>query len=227
MVTGVQTCALPILSVIIPAIKASKNSIIDKIKENNVKFNKKALKVKIKTINGTLVYRNILKNKGKYIIMMLNVMFAVFMLVFSQGYIQNMYQNMNKSWRNYSITIYPEDLDYIDEIRKEIKETDGIKNFSEYSFTCLWTYVEEENINNSLKEAINDIPELGDLLFFADTENEFNCDILALSGDDYDNYLKKIGLDKLEDNECILINYDDVKTKYYDGIYFTNYKEGF
>lgn len=120
-------CLISYLSVIIPAIKASKNSIIDKIKENNVKFNKKALKVKIKTINGTLVYRNILKNKGKYIIMMLNVMFAVFMLVFSQGYIQNMYQNMNKSWRNYSITIYPEDLDYIDEIRKEIKETDGIK----------------------------------------------------------------------------------------------------
>ena len=33
-------------------------------------------------------------------------------------------------------------------------------------------------------------------------------------------------MDKLENNECILINYDDVKTKYYDGIYFTNYKEG-
>lgn len=219
-------CLISYLSVIIPAIKASKNSIIDKIKENNVKFNKKALKVKTKTINGTLVYRNILKNKGKYIIMMINVMFAVFMLVFSQGYIQNTYQNMNESWNNYSITIYPDDLDYINEIRKEIKETDGIKTFSEYSFYQLWTYIEEENINNSLKEAINARPELGDLLFYADTENEFNCDILALSGDDYDNYLKKVGLDKLENNECILLNYDDVETKYYDGIYFTNYEEG-
>lgn len=219
-------CLISYLSVIIPALKASKNSIIDKIKEDNVKFNKKALKLKTKTINGTLVYRNILKNKGKYIIMMINVMFAVFMLVFSQGYIQNTYQNMNESLTNCSATIEPEDLDYIDEIRKEIKETDGIKNFSEYSFTCLWTYVEEENINNSLKEAISAIPELGDLLFFADTENEFNCDILALSGDDYDNYLKKVGLDKLENNECILINYDDVKTRYYDGIYFTNFEEG-
>lgn len=219
-------CLISYLSVIIPAIKASKNSIIDKIKENNVKFNKKALKLKTKTINGTLVYRNILKNKGKYIIMMLNVMFAVFMLVFSQGYIQNTYQNMNESLTNCSATIEPEDLDYIDEIRKEIKETDGIKTFSEYSFAQLWTYVEENDINDSLKEALNASPELNDLLFYADTENEFNCDILALSGDDYDNYLKKVGLDKLENNECILINYDDVKTKYYDGIYFTNYEEG-
>lgn len=219
-------CLISYLSVIIPALKASKNSIIDKIKENNVKFNKKALKVKTKTINGTLVYRNILKNKGKYIIMMLNVMFAVFMLVFSQGYIQNTYQNMNESLTNCSATIEPEDLDYIDEIRKEIKKTDGIKTFSEYSFAQFWTYVEENDINDSLKEALNASPELNDLLFYADTENEFNCDILALSGDDYDNYLKKVGLDKLENNECILINYDDVKTKYYDGIYFTNYEEG-
>ncbi len=219
-------CLISYLSVIIPALKASKNSIIDKIKENNVKFNKKALKLKTKTINGTLVYRNILKNKGKYIIMMLNVMFAVFMLVFSQGYMSNMYNNINQSWNNYSVTIRPEDVSYIDSIRKEIKETKGIKTFSEYSFYQLWTYVEEEDINDSLKNAINASPELNNLLFYADTENEFNCDILALSGDDYDNYLKKVGLDKLENNECILINYDDVKTKYYDGIYFTNYEEG-
>jgi putative ABC transport system permease protein len=219
-------CLISYLSVIIPALKASKNSIIDKIKENNVKFNKKALKVKTKTINGTLVYRNILKNKGKYIIMMLNVMFAVFMLVFSQGYIQNTYQNMNESLTNCSATIEPEDLDYIDEIRKEIKETDGVKTFTEYSFAQFWTYVEEEDINDSLKEALNASPELNDLLFYADTENEFNCDILALSGDDYHNYLKKVGLDKLENNECILINYDDVETRYYEGIYFTNYEEG-
>ncbi len=219
-------CLISYLSVIIPALKASKNSIIDKIKENNVKFNKKALKLKTKTINGTLVYRNILKNKGKYIIMMLNVMFAVFMLVFSQGYMSNMYNNINQSWNNYSVTIRPEDVSYIDSIRKEIKETKGIKTFSEYSFYQLWTYVEEEDINDSLKNAINASPELNNLLFYADTENEFNCDILALSGDDYDNYLKKIELDKLEGNECVLINYDDVETKYYDGIYFTNYEEG-
>ena len=43
----------------------------------------------------------------------------------------------------------------------------------------------------------------------------------------YSEYLKQTGINtSLNDNECILVNYSNKKTKYYDGLYLTNYSVG-
>lgn len=212
------------LSVVLPAIRASKYTIIDKIKENETKFNKRALKVTTKTIKGTLIYRNILKHKNKYVVMMINVMLAVFMVIFSQSYINNMYNSVTKYSRNYTLYIDTDELANV--VKEEFLKTKTVEKIYEYSSDQLWIYIDEKNISESLKQAIENSPDLRERLFVGGTDYEIRFDIFALSGDEYEKYLNKLGLKELNDNECIFVNYDDVKTKYYDGIYFTNYTEG-
>ncbi len=212
------------LSVVLPAIRASKYTIIDKIKENETKFNKRALKVTTKTIKGTLTYRNILKHKNKYVVMMINVMLAVFMVIFSQSYINNMYNSVTKYSRNYALYIDTDELANV--VKEEFLKTKTVEKIYEYSSDQLWIYIDEKNISESLKQAIENSPDLRERLFVGGTDYEIRFDIFALSGDEYEKYLNKLGLKELNDNECIFVNYDDVKTKYYDGIYFTNYTEG-
>ena len=212
------------LSVVLPAIRASKYTIIDKIKENETKFNKRALKVTTKTIKGTLIYRNILKHKNKYVVMMINVMLAVFMVIFSQSYINNMYNSVTKYSRNYTLYIDTDELANV--VKEEFLKTKTVEKIYEYSSDQLWIYIDEKNISESLKQAIENSPDLRERLFVGGTDYEIRFDIFALSGDEYEKYLNKLGLKELNDNECIFVNYDDVKTKYYYGIYFTNYTEG-
>ena len=51
--------------------------------------------------------------------------------------------------------------------------------------------------------------------------------IMMLDDKTYQEYLQSIGDSiTLEKNECILVNYTDVKTKYFNGLYLTNYKPG-
>ena len=213
------------LSVVLPAIRASKYTIIDKIKENETKFNKRALKVTTKTIKGTLTYRNILKHKNKYVVMMINVMLAVFMVIFSQSYINNIYNNNINYYKiNYTLDVDTDELANI--VKEEFFKTNAVEEIYEYSWYELWLYVDEKNISESLKQAIENSPDLRERLFVGGTDYEIRFDIFALSGDEYEKYLNKLGLKELNDNECIFVNYDDVKTKYYDGICFTNYTEG-
>ena len=49
---------------------------------------------------------------------------------------------------------------------------------------------------------------------------------LMLNEDAYNQYLHEIGVDGLEGNECILVDFIHEKTKYYNGIRLTNYNEG-
>lgn len=212
------------LSVILPAIRASKYSIIDKIKENETKFNKRALKVTSKTLESTLTHRSIWKHKNKYIVMMINVMLAVFMVVFSQSYINSMYNSVTKYNPNYTLNI--DSFELANVVKEKFLETNTVEEIYEYAMDQLWIYIDEKNINESLKQALKNSPDLSERLFAGDTDYEIRFDIFALSGDEFEKYLNKLGLDRLNDNECILVNYDDVKTKYYEGIYFTNYAEG-
>ena len=76
-------------------------------------------------------------------------------------------------------------------------------------------------LNSSLQQVINQGLEINNGL----SENEFNCQIYALSSESQNNLLKQLGLHKLEDGQCILFNYSPTELRGLKGIPMTNYQE--
>ncbi len=213
------------IATIRPAIKASKMSIIMTLRGNTpkIKINKKLLKKENESIEKTLSIRNSEQNKGKYVTLICTVSISIFMFLVTQGYIKNAYHGTEIVPDNYNV--YVRDFRAVEEIKTAFQQTGTINSMSTYQRMDMYTLIDDSKINETLKKAIESSPDIKSGVF-ATVDNEFRCVLLSLTGDDYDNYLKKLNLSKLRNNECILVNYDFSKTKYYDGVYFTNYKEG-
>ena len=210
---------------ILPAIKACKSSIFEGMKENiNVNIKQDILCKKQKSVTKILTYRHKKLNSYKYKTVVVGVMVSIFLLLVTQGYLKNFFNVANDNYIcNYSIIV---NNNISEEVKESFMATNTVKSM--YSYMCQNLYIQlaDTDINDSLKLALEKCPTLKEKMFYTSVENELNCNIYALSENDFSAYIKEIGLEELSNNECVLINYSDVETDYYKGVYLTNYKEG-
>ena len=213
------------IGTIIPAIKIKNISVIEAIKGKSTTEKKINISSKSgESIEKILTRRNKKLNPYRHRIIIFSFTISIFLLLLTQGYSKNINIVLdNKYMCNYTVSVPSE---YAEELKQEFIETNNVKAMYSYVYDRLYTQLEDEDINVSLKQAIAKCPELEEQIFYTSTENELDCNIYAVSDNELETYLKKIGIKQLKDNECILINYSNAKTDYYDGVYMTNYEEG-
>lgn len=207
------------VAILKPAIKASKVSIIEELR--GVKTSKKMKKHTFQENSAEilLAYRFREQNKSRYASMIITISISIFLFLFTQGYILNHFHGLIKTSFNGNIDILKRE--YFEEVEEAVKNTDEIMEAVGYSYISGYITLPKEMLNSSLQQVINQGLEINNGL----SENEFNCQIYALSSESQNNLLKQLGLHKLEDGQCILFNYSPTELRGLKGIPMTNYQE--
>ncbi len=232
------------LSILAPIINASKTTIIDMIRQT--KFNKISksskktpkLITKLFKIQGELAYKNVKRSRYKFITMIISLTISIVLFISITGYIENLsvynqYENLDY---NYELFFYREnEEDYSQEILETLNQFDLIDSiYGKMNLNLLYLYPDESEINDSLRTASQKIEvssekikgRKGPIRLLGEPE-KLLCYVITFDEPYYSEYLKQTGINtSLNDDECILVNYSNKKTKYYDELYLTNYSVG-
>lgn len=228
------------ISILAPIVNASKTTIMDMIRKT--KFNKisKSSKRTPKCINklfkvpGVLAYKNIKRSRYKFVTMIISLTISIVLFISITGYIENLgkYNKIEELDYNYTYYTYnnTDDNDYKTKSQEvaEMIEKFGLADdmYELKTINPMYLVIDSNNVNDSLKQAYTKFEGLSQSLRKKDDGSiEVLAHIIKYDDKSYEEYLKNIGLNmELKKDECILVNYSDVSTKYYDGLYLTNYK---
>ena len=234
------------LSSVLPIKKISRTQAISLIKQNReyVHINKRKHKKKSKDekhIERKLAFKNIERYKSRYTAIIMSLVISITLIIVSNYYITNIVENAYRAEYNYEISLYYRIDKYGDLSEKII---DDIQN-ANIADKIILNYATTQNLLVPIEKISDEEKELGKKIYGGDyklyphfqalyTENyeevlDVSClqvGVVELNKSALDNYLQKIGVDKLEDDECILMDYSNIKTKYYNSIKFTNYEDG-
>ena len=234
----VLVTAIVFLSILAPIINASKTTIIDMIRQTKFnKINKSSRKTpkfitKLFKMPGALAYKNVKRSRYKFVTMIISLTVSIVLFISITGYIENLetYNQLEDVYYNYTLSLYGNDEspEYSREVLETLNQFDLIDSiYGTINLNTLILYSDESKVNDSLKEASKKINALSSYGGSEDKSIKFLCHVITFDEPYYSEYLKQVGVNTtLNDNECILVNYSNKKTKYYDGLYLTNYFTG-
>ncbi len=234
------------ISSIIPIRRVSRMSAINMIKQNKEKSRKKKWRESWlkngKFLGLKLAWKNVERYKARYSAIIMSLMISISLIIVSDYYIKTAQTTHSTTDYNYYISLdYPkEDDDLTAQIINDIKLSGIATNVViQPRETNVELLVNKENISDTEKEFSKKIYGANTDLYahfdciFADNDYDtildtfhINIPIVVLDDETYNKYIENVGVDKLENNECILVDFKNEKTKYYDGIRLTNYNEG-
>ena len=233
------------LSSIVPIKKISSLQAINLIKQNReyvyIKKRKHKEKSKEKNIEKKLAFKNIERYKSRYTAIIMSLVISIALIIVSNYYITNIVENAYRAEYNYEISLNYRIDKYGDLAEKIIDDIQEAK----IADKIILNYTTTKSLLVPIEKISDEEKELGKKIYGGDyklyphfralyTEDytevlNVSClqiDVVELNDDALNNYFKRIGIDKLEDDECILVDYSNIKTKYYNSIKFTNYKDG-
>ena len=227
------------ISVIIPARVASKVSPLDAIKNSSdYKVGKvkdsKLVRLIFKT-EGVLAYKNLRRNKKKFRITLFSLVISVVIFIAFSGFMTLFLEaeSVRVGEMNYDIYMYGMRNDSIEktkELANEIEKIHGVKNISIENTTSLSIDLDENKVNKSAKEKVQNY-------FESETKNNKTVyklmnNELNLPGDSAVQNIKLTegSFDKdsaIKENGVILINKSYYEEKGKKGVLdMTNYKVG-
>lgn len=221
------------LSVMIPANKASKISPIESIRGNDdIKIKAKRLKTPkwIRTlfgIEGEIALKNLKRSKKKYRTTVISLMISIILFVSVSGFVGYMYSGYDALYKSVdydysiSISIYKTENDIQkqendiqkqekEEIKNKIENSLNIDKLSIIEETYAETSFTEDKLDKNMQKAIREKREVSDYFYKENGEYRIQVQLISLNDKQMREYLKQIGLSKLEDNQVILINYVDL-----------------
>ncbi len=233
------------LSSVVPIKKISKIAAINLIKQNrkcvHIKERKSKEKIIEKHIERKLAFKNIERYKSRYTAIIMSLVISIALIIVSNYYITNIVENAYRAEYNYEISLNYRIDKYGDLAEKIIDDIQEAK----IADKIILNYTTTKSLLVPIEKISDEEKELGKKIYGGDyklyphfralyTEDytevlNVSClqiDVVELNDDALNNYFKRIGIDKLEDDECILVDYSNIKTKYYNSIKFTNYKDG-
>lgn len=243
IVIAIVLIALTIyLSVVIPAKRASKISPIEAIRGNNeIKIKGKKLKTpkyiaKIFGIEGEMALKNLKRSRKKYRTTVISLIISIVLFVSVSGFVGYMYGGFDAMYEtvdyDYCISVYggyelnsEESKQDIEKLRKRIENSKNIDKLSIIEQAYGTTHIQDDRLDNNMKKAIEEKKEVS--AFFSKDEKgyEIGLSVISLNEAQMKEYLAKIGLKELKDNQAILINYTNLlKTAQIEGN-ITNYKD--
>lgn len=201
--------------------------IIDKIKNNqNIKLNKKTIAspqiiTKLFKEEGTIAYKNIKRNKLKYKTATVSIAISIWLYLSINGIIFNLYNYREKEneYKDYMIGASNESINRFNEIVDYIKNKKLIKNyFIQYNLIPLTSIEIDEN---KLTEASREL-----IKYKQGDGGMMNIRIIGFSKNAYNDILERSGIKELKQDEIIITNTINEKTKYGEKVILTNLKKG-
>ncbi len=224
----------------IPIRKVERNTSIALIKNTKRKSKVKPTNYNKKiNVERKLAYRNLERYKARYSAIISSLTVSILLIISASYYIENTFSKEIEKDYNYVVSLYynkSENPALVEDIISEIKKSNLANNIKALNQLNVNLLVNKENIHSEEKTASEKMygknyekygvymhffplyPSTEEFLLYADS--------YSVDKNTNDNYLKKLGIEKLNDNECILIDYLPEKTKFYNGIKLTNFKEG-
>jgi putative ABC transport system permease protein len=184
------------------AKKASKVSPIDSIRNSaSIKIKSKKIKSpkiiqKIFGIGGEISYKNLKRNKKKYRTTVISIVVSVITFIALTSFMNMAFDEVKNelNWFNYNVSLTSYDSDTT--AYKKILETTTLDNIEDYSIVRRAMISFKHSDSNYNKEYID---YLG-LKFDSDIDDNIN--ITVVGEEQYNKYIKSLGLD-----------YDDIKDK--------------
>lgn len=227
------------LSVMIPAKKASKITPIEAIRGNDdIKIKSKKLKTpkfirKIFGIEGEMALKNLKRSKKKYRTTVISLMISIVLFISVSGFVDYMYGGFDSLYESvdydYGIGVYKIQDDNqkseLEQLKHQIENSSNIDKLAIIDQVSATTYLQDDKIDSQMRKAIENKKNVAMMFEKEDNRYSIGVGIITLNEAQMKEYLKEVGLSKLEDNQVILINYVDLlKTAQIEGN-LTNLKE--
>lgn len=212
------------LSVMIPAKRASKISPIEAIRGNDdIKIKAKKLKTKkwirkLFGIEGELALKNLKRSKKKYRTTVISLMISIILFVSVSGFVGYMYNGFDSLYKSvdydYSIYIYGVQDETQKQAKEELKaKIEQSKNIDKLSIVdSMYTYTQctQDRLDKNMQKAIKEKDQVKQYFYEEDGKYRIGVNVITLNDKQMREYLKQVGVAKLEDNQVILINYVDL-----------------
>ena len=212
------------LSVMIPAKRASKISPIEAIRGNNdIKIKAKKLKTKkwirkLFGIEGELALKNLKRSKKKYRTTVISLMISIILFVSVSGFVGYMYNGFDSLYKSvdydYSIYVYgaqdETQKQAKDELKDKIEQSPNIDKLSIVDSMYTYTQYTQDRLDKNMQKAIKEKDQVKQYFYEEDGKYRIGVNLITLNDKQMEDYLKQVGVAKLEDNQVILINYVDL-----------------
>ncbi|MCI8621941.1 MAG: ABC transporter permease [Clostridia bacterium] len=210
--------------------KAVKRNIIENIKSiTDIKCNSKQLKYpkiigKVFKEEGIIGYKNIKRDKIGYKTIVISIIISIVLFVSVSGYISNIYVN-EKSKQKYdeymmSIPVFSLiNANALENVLNYIEQNNLVNDYYivDVALSSAKLILTESEMSDTINQMIKDQ---------VIKENSFSLHPLKLSDNIYYSLLDKAGSSSLKDDEIIILNTLDTKTRYGEKIQITNFNVG-
>lgn len=226
------------LSVMIPARRASKISPIEAIRGNDdIKIKAKKLKTrkwirKLFGIEGELALKNLKRSKKKYRTTVISLMISIILFVSVSGFVGYMYSGFDAMYKSvdydYIISTYGANTKTSKQEREKVKEKlENSKNIDKLSIVdklYAQTSITEDRLDTNMRKAIKEKEQVKQYFYQENGRYRIGVSVITLNDKQMKEYLKQIGIEKLEENQIVLINYVDMLMSAKIEGNLTNYK---
>lgn len=221
------------ISTLIPAIKISNISPIEAIKEDNKINIKKNIKSKKYFLSrfisneSDIEYKYLRRSSGNTNSIIFSLVICVIVFIVGSNYITNVYARADNDNRNYNYLISLNDNNQYDKVISDLKDRNLIKSYyTEEQVKQIQLDISDNKINEELINFVNSKD--GNALFY-DLNNPdklaLGCTIFTIKeNEEYNNLLNKLGIENLENGECVLLN--EINLPQLAKFHVTNYKDG-
>lgn len=223
------------LSVIIPAKRASKISPIEAIRQTtDIKVKPRKLRTpkiirKIFGIQGELALKNLKRSKKRYRTTVISLVISIVLFMATTGFVGYMFEGFDSIYKtvDYDYEIRLNKTEKTEELYKKISNIEKIEDIMKYKYIGKTIEVPVNKLNEKLKNTINENRKKYEQKSL-DENGTYNLSayIYCLDEKTYKDYLKEIGVNNLNDDEFILVNYANLLQEYKIETEILNYKNG-
>lgn len=241
IVIAILVMALTIyISVIVPAIRASRITPIEAIRQSgDIKIKSKKLRTpkfirKIFGVEGDIALKNLKRSKGKYRTTVISLTVSIILFITVSNFVNGMSKQFSGVYYNkdydFSLNLYSRSESNInvsaekENIINKIKTQEGIKELITVTQFNNTIKLPEDKVNKELRKLIEK-NEYMKYIFNLD-DMEINIKYITYDNNTMQKYLKKVGINELNNNEAILVNYaNQIGTEIDAEYHMTNFKE--
>jgi len=208
------------LSVMLPAKKASKISPIEAIRQTtDIKAKAKKLKTKkwiyhVFGISGELAMKNLKRSKKRYRTTVISLVISIVLYLATSGFVGYMFEGFDTVYTTveYDYMILLNAMKEEEELLQKLR-TNAVEKLTACKQEVIRLEIPSEKLNEKIKQAFNEENEKYGMKKIEETY-DLTARIYALDEQTYQEYLKKLGLKRLDEDEYILVNYVNLLTSY-------------
>lgn len=229
------------LSVIIPARRASKITPIDAIRQtDDIKIKPRKLKTfkiirKLFKVEGDIAMKNLKRSKKRYRTTVVSLIISIVLFISVSGFVGYMGKGFENIYMapDYDINLgLNRNMDTVNEnkINEFLEDSLKLNNLNEGTAVKVYNTVidlPEDKINNDLKKMLEDEESgLYNRYDKKDGNYKISTNVVKLDNNTLQQYLRQIGIDSLNNNQVIVIDYVNMLSSIQKEYNTTKYKEG-